>query len=193
MRRHMPRLVRASSRVDRVAVDDRNFRWRLKRPYSKMKYALGKPGTPCCFIMPERIATTAGNSMITEYVGSGPMTFKRDEWVPGAKAVFEKFGRYTPREGTASWLAGPKRILVDRLEWVVMPDPAGWVKGGAPAWSNGFLPATYQGTILRGGAQPILNLNTPKDVSAQQQLATVNLINQLNRENLPADEFFQGG
>ncbi|NCY24333.1 MAG: ABC transporter substrate-binding protein [Alphaproteobacteria bacterium] len=107
-----------------VAVDDRNFRWKLKRPYPKMKYALGKCGTPCCFIMPERIAATAGNSMISEYVGSGPMTFKRDEWVPGARAVFEKFGRYTPREGAASWLAGGKRILVDRLEWVVMPDPA---------------------------------------------------------------------
>ena len=72
--------------------------------------------------------------------------------------------------------------------FVVMPDPAGWVKGGAPAWSNGFLPATYQGTILRGGASPILNLNTPKGVSAEQQLATVNLVNQLNRENLPSGE-----
>ncbi len=72
--------------------------------------------------------------------------------------------------------------------FVVMPDPAGWVKGGAPAWSNGFLPATYQGTILRGGESPILNLNTPKGVSAQQQLATVNLINQLNRGSLPAGE-----
>ncbi|UPY39005.1 ABC transporter substrate-binding protein [Sediminicoccus sp. KRV36] len=107
-----------------VAVDDRNFRWKLRRPYSKLKYALGKTGTPCCFIMPERIAATAGNSMITEYVGSGPMSFKRDEWVPGARAVFERAARYTPREGTASWLAGPKRIMVDRLEWVVMPDPA---------------------------------------------------------------------
>jgi len=70
----------------------------------------------------------------------------------------------------------------------VMPDPAGWVKGGAPAWSNGFLPATYQGTILPGGESPILNLNTPKGVSAQQQLATVNLINQLNRGSLPVGE-----
>ena len=33
-----------------------------------------------------------------------------------------------------------------------LPDPAGWVKGGAPAWGNGFLPAAYQGTILRGGS-----------------------------------------
>ncbi len=67
--------------------------------------------------------------------------------------------------------------------FVVMPDPTGWVKGGAPAWGNGFLPATYQGTILRGGESPILNLNTPKGVSDGQQEATVNLINQLNRES----------
>lgn len=108
-----------------VAVDDRHFRWKLKRPYPKLKYALGKTATPCCFIMPERIAAGTGSTtMITEYVGSGPMTFERGEWVPGAKAVFKKFDRYVPREGTASWMAGPKRILVDRLEWVVMPDPA---------------------------------------------------------------------
>jgi hypothetical protein len=72
--------------------------------------------------------------------------------------------------------------------FVVMPDPAGWVKGGAPAWGNGFLPAAYQGTILRGGQQPILNLKTPNGVSAEQQLATVDLINKLNRQTLPAGE-----
>ena len=72
--------------------------------------------------------------------------------------------------------------------FVVMPDPSGWVKGGAPAWGNGFLPATYQGTILRGGTQPILNLNTPNDVSPRQQLATVDLINKLNRESLSVDD-----
>ncbi len=73
--------------------------------------------------------------------------------------------------------------------FVVMPDPAGWVKGGAPAWSNGYMPAAYQGTILRGGESPILNLNTPAGVSAAQQRATVDFINRLNRENLaPGDE-----
>src|SRR5262249_15086079 len=72
--------------------------------------------------------------------------------------------------------------------FVVLPDPAGWVKGGAPAWGNGFLPAAYQGTLLRGGRSPILNLNTPKDVSGDQQLATVDLINRLNRETLSAGE-----
>lgn len=73
--------------------------------------------------------------------------------------------------------------------FVVMPDPAGWVKGGAPAWGNGFLPAAYQGTILRGGESPILNLRTPRGVSAAQQQSTVDLINRLNRENLrPGEE-----
>jgi len=38
--------------------------------------------------------------------------------------------------------------------FVVMPDPHGWVKGGAPAWSNGFLPATYQGTLFRPAGDP---------------------------------------
>lgn len=72
--------------------------------------------------------------------------------------------------------------------FVVMPDPSGWVKGGAPAWGNGFLPAAYQGTVLRGGASPILHLNTPDGISAQQQQATVGLINQLNREGLAPSE-----
>lgn len=68
--------------------------------------------------------------------------------------------------------------------FVVMPDPGGWVKGGAPAWGNGYLPATYQGTLLRGGASPILNLETPSGISSEQQRNTIDLINRLNRENL---------
>jgi hypothetical protein len=73
--------------------------------------------------------------------------------------------------------------------FVVMPDPAGWVKGGAPAWGNGYMPAVYQGTILRGGESPILHLNTPKDVSETQQRSTVEFINKLNREDLrPGEE-----
>ncbi len=72
--------------------------------------------------------------------------------------------------------------------FVVMPDPAGWVKGGAPAWGNGYMPAAFQGTILRGGASPILNLSTPQGVTGEQQQATVDLITRLNRESLGANE-----
>src|SRR2546422_3386888 len=37
------------------AIDDRTFRWVLKKPYPKMLLALGKSGAPCCFVMPARI------------------------------------------------------------------------------------------------------------------------------------------
>jgi peptide/nickel transport system substrate-binding protein len=107
-----------------VAIDDRTFRWALKKPYPKMRLALGKSGTPCCFVMPARIAATDPFRQIGEYVGSGPMRFVRNEWVPGAKAVFEKFAAYVPRQEPASWLAGGKNIVVDRIEWIIIPDAA---------------------------------------------------------------------
>jgi peptide/nickel transport system substrate-binding protein len=89
-----------------------------------MLLALGKIGTPCCFVMPARIAATDPFKQIDDYVGSGPMRFVRNEWVPGAKAVFEKVTFYTPRQEPASWLAGGKRILSDRIEWLTIADPA---------------------------------------------------------------------
>lgn len=107
-----------------TAVDDRTFKWVLSKPYPKLLYALGKNNTPCAFIMPERIAKTDPFKQIEEYVGSGPMKFARGEWVPGAKAVFEKFADYQPRQEPSSWLSGGKNMLVDRIEWVIMPDPA---------------------------------------------------------------------
>jgi peptide/nickel transport system substrate-binding protein len=107
-----------------VAVDDKTFRWSLKKPYPKMLLALGKNNAPVAFIMPERIAKTDGFKQITEYVGSGPMSFAKAEWVPGAKAVFEKFKDYQPRSEKASWLSGGKVMLVDRIEWIIMPDAA---------------------------------------------------------------------
>jgi hypothetical protein len=76
----------------------------------------------------------------------------------------------------------------DMPAFVVLPDPAGWVKGGAPAWGNGYLPATYQGTILRGGETPILHLNNPPGVAPAQQRDTLDLINRLNREEIRAGE-----
>jgi len=68
--------------------------------------------------------------------------------------------------------------------FVVLPDPAGWPKGGAPAWGNGFLPAAYQGTLVRGGATPVSHLATPPGVSADQQQRTLDFIGQSNRDHL---------
>ena len=107
-----------------VVVDDTTFKWVLSKPYPKMLLALGKAGTPVCFIMPERIAKTDPFKQIEEYVGSGPMRFSRSEWKPGALAVFERFDGYNARTEPANWMSGSKSIYFDRIEWIVMPDPA---------------------------------------------------------------------
>jgi peptide/nickel transport system substrate-binding protein len=107
-----------------TATDDRTVKWVLKKPYPKMLFALGKNSTPVAFVMPERIAMSDPFKQISDYVGSGPMRFVKSEWVPGAKSVFEKFSDYVPRQEPASWLAGGKRMQVDRIEWIVVPDPA---------------------------------------------------------------------
>jgi peptide/nickel transport system substrate-binding protein len=107
-----------------TAVDDRTFKWVLKQPFPKLLFALGKNNAPVAFIMPERIAQTDPFKQISEYVGSGPLKFAKSEWVPGAKAVFEKFTDYVPRQEKPDWLAGGKQVMIDRVEWVIMPDPA---------------------------------------------------------------------
>lgn len=105
-------------------VDDRSFRFRLKAPFPKLLFAIGKANPPAAMIMPERVAKTDPFQQIGEYVGSGPMVFRKDQWVPGASAVFEKFAGYVPRDEPASWMAGGKRMMFDRIEWQIIPDAA---------------------------------------------------------------------
>jgi hypothetical protein len=72
--------------------------------------------------------------------------------------------------------------------YCVMPQPEGVPEGGAPCWGSAYLPAVYQGTLLRKGASPILNLKPPADVGAKQQRNTFDLIKKLNEQNLAPDD-----
>jgi len=64
--------------------------------------------------------------------------------------------------------------------YVVMPQPEGTPEGGTPCWSAGFLPAVYQGALLRPGPNPILHLKPPEGVSPQRRRATLDLLQQMN-------------
>jgi hypothetical protein len=68
--------------------------------------------------------------------------------------------------------------------FVVLPDPGGWPKGGSPAWGGGYLPAAYQGTVVKGGQSPIEHLANPPGVSAEQQRKTLDLVAEANQEHL---------
>lgn len=55
--------------------------------------------------------------------------------------------------------------------------------GGASNFSSGFLPSTYQGTMLRSTGDPILYLSNPAGVNREAQRAGLDAIRDLNQEH----------
>ncbi|QDT44920.1 hypothetical protein Pan241w_50360 [Gimesia alba] len=53
-------------------------------------------------------------------------------------------------------------------------------RGGAPLWGSGFLPTTYQGVPFLNGADPILNLSSPKGIDQKRQSEFIDTVNELN-------------
>ncbi len=104
------------------AKDDRTFVMQLSQPFGLVLEAIGKISSNVPFIMPERVARTDPFEQISEYVGSGPFVFQKDEWVPGSKVVYTKFEGYVPRSEPPSAAAGGKIAKVDRVEWTYFPD-----------------------------------------------------------------------
>jgi len=91
------------------------------------------------------------------------------------------------RPSVGSWVSyGLGSENEDLPAFVVLPDPAGGLKGGPPAWGSGYLPASYQGVTMRTGEQPILNLKPPQGFSAKQQRHSLDLTKFLNRKHLSA-------
>ncbi len=72
----------------------------------------------------------------------------------------------------------------DLPAFVVLPDPAGGIKGGPPAYGAGFLPASHQGTLMRAGDQPILDLRAPEGTTSDAQRGLLDLIGRLNAHHL---------
>lgn len=63
--------------------------------------------------------------------------------------------------------------------FVVLPDII-YPQGGTANWSNGFLPAHYQGTTFRPSGPPVLDLQPPANVSRELQRQNLNLLAELN-------------
>ncbi|NND07112.1 MAG: DUF1501 domain-containing protein [Saprospiraceae bacterium] len=66
--------------------------------------------------------------------------------------------------------------------FVVLPELA-WPQGGSGNWSNGFLPAHYQGTPFRPIGAPVLNIDPPPGVSHYHQRESLDLLDQLNKDH----------
>ena len=94
---------------------------------------------------------------------------------------FQRFGR--PSMG--AWVTYGIGSESNNLPgFVVMHSGPRGPRGGTPLWGSGFLPTTYQGVPFLNGADPILNLATPKGISQQGQGDFVDTLKDLNSARL---------
>lgn len=66
--------------------------------------------------------------------------------------------------------------------YVVLLDKEGAPVNGVINWSNGFMPAKYQGVPFRSSGPPIANLGLADGVSLDDQRARLQLLKQFNRD-----------
>ncbi len=74
----------------------------------------------------------------------------------------------------------------DLPSFVVLLDPRGGPIGGAPNWSAGYMPATYQGTQFRTQGDPVLNLSPRAPVTRDEQRAQLDFLGKLNETHRAA-------
>jgi hypothetical protein len=70
--------------------------------------------------------------------------------------------------------------------FVVMLDPRGGPISGAKNWSSGFMPATYQATVIRSQGNPILDLKPRDGMTPAAQRRLLDSLREYNEDHLAA-------
>jgi hypothetical protein len=85
------------------------------------------------------------------------------------------------RPSMGAWVTYGLGTANEDLPTFVILTDAGEVLGGPKNWSAGFLPATYQGTLLRREGTPIFHLSPPETVGDDQQRSKLDFLAALNK------------
>jgi len=89
------------------------------------------------------------------------------------------------RPGMGSWVSyGLGTENKDLPSFVVLISSPNAPDGGASLWGSGFLPTIHQGVQMRSQGEPVLFLNNPDGMSADQRRASLNTLNALNKMHL---------
>lgn len=94
------------------------------------------------------------------------------------------------RPSLGAWTTYGLGTANENLPTFVILTDARPVVGGPKNWSQGFLPAAYQGTLFRNDGQPIFHLAPPASISDRQQRRKLDYLRRLNRffaEDKPED------
>ncbi len=68
--------------------------------------------------------------------------------------------------------------------YVVMLDKTGGPISGAKNWSSGYMPAAYQGSVIRASGIPIHNLTAPAGVTRESQRLVLDRLRERNQTHL---------
>ena len=92
--------------------------------------------------------------------------------------------RFGGDPGIGAWVTYGLGSSNESLPGFVVLPRSSYPQGGAANWSNGFLPAEFQGTPFRPQGSPILDLQPPASVTKSQQRANLDLLATLNQRHL---------
>ncbi|MBQ18712.1 MAG: hypothetical protein CMJ65_16495 [Planctomycetaceae bacterium] len=89
------------------------------------------------------------------------------------------------RPSLGSWLSYGLGTETDNLpSFLALIDPGQLPVEGVANWSNGWLPAIYQGTVIRPREPRILNLQPPAQLAGKVQRSFLDYVGRLNTRHL---------
>ena len=149
----------------------------LKDPYSPLLPLLAYFSAPA-IVMPKRLAQS--NDPVKEFVGTGP--YKLLEHAPDRYVRVGKFDKYVSPQGSPDGFAGERRVLIDELRFLPVPNPTTRADGllsGEYQFADVLTPDSYgrlngKPGISRGVVNPatwlILVLNAKQGIMTDARL-----------------------
>lgn len=171
-KRHLQRFTRSGAEQSAMSSGDRYF---VKSPFDFIK--AGKSGADICTEwehLKERVDD------ICFYRGAQVDSVNH----PTACYQLNTGNRFGGDPGVGSWVTYGLGTENENLPGFVVLPRTSYPQGGAANWSNGYLPAEFQGTPLRPEGSPILDLSPPEGVSRERQRKNLDLLGTLNRDHL---------
>lgn len=175
-KRHLQRFKRSGEAESAMSSGDRYF---VKSPFDFIK--AGKSGADICTEW-EHLKNQVDD--ICFFRGAQVESVNH----PTACYQLNTGNRFGGDPGIGSWVTYGLGTGNENLPGFVVLPRASYPQGGAANWSNGYLPAEFQGTPLRPEGSPILDLSPPVGVSRDRQRKNLDLLGKLNQDHLAARE-----
>lgn len=171
---HMKKFLQQGENLSAMSSGDRYF---VESPFKTRR--VGKSGLDMC----EHFVHLAGVADdLCVYKGAQAESVNH----PTAMYHINTGNKFAGDPAIGSWVSYGLGTLNQNLPaFIVLPELA-YPQGGAANWSNGYLPAHFQGTPLRSVGSPILDIHPPPGVSRYHQKEGLDLLNKFNAAHAEA-------